>query len=285
MNKCLFVTIFIAFYCFFSNAQCYEHLEKLAFSSEILSKTMDEKEAQVVYLDTLILSTKFNNNPEIIEFNVENINEPDVYTSISFYQDFSSKQIFIPQSYERFKDDFYDGLIILSDSRNIYKKSFYKNGKKEGVEIWYKVDQSDTSVIFISEYKEGIKDGSEYWFYSNNKIEKHFQNKKGKPNGIETNYYKNGIIKSKGRNKGYFWYVRNKKSLEFGWHINDFNNWVKSQKVDSGTYIGIPEYLPHDYSKIYGGDQYPKRKGKWRFYDECGNLLEEKEYDENGFSK
>lgn len=141
----------------------------------------------------------------------------------------------------------------------------YLAGKKEGLQLDYMVDK-DTSVKAISNYRNGVQHGKEFIFFKNGLLGKESVYKKGNPNGVCKMYFESGNLKSVGRYKGALIFKRNSNTEFFRW-------FYKNQEVKE-----IPDYLPSDEIQISSGALYPKRKGKWKFYDENGKLIEEIKY-------
>lgn len=285
MNKSVIVLLFFFIPCF-SFSQDYQKLEEFAYSTGILENTFDEEKELVVYMDTLIFHTNFlEHNSKLIELKVKYTNRPEVYISLLFKRTYIEPYNFEVIDCRKYKNELLHGLVYRKNLNNTFLKSYYKEGEKEGSEFKFQAKNGDTTLIVIREFRKGKEEGWEHWFYDNGMILKSFQNKNGTQKGIEVNYYETGVIKSKGKAKGHFWFVRNKKSSEFGWHLNDFTKWVKSQELKADTYYGIPEYLPQNFFRVASGYKYSKRIGKWSFYDENGDLIMMKKYNRKGFLK
>jgi len=283
MNKIITVIIFTFSLTSFLFSQDYEKMEDIASSTEIIKKTVEENTNQKEEIDTLILTTKISGKN--IELKVEDINYPNIYYIIYYVRRYSQVNgFYMPRKFVKYIDNEINGLIVTMTYHGFIESQFRDN-QKNGYEREYLLLNKDTVLIGLKEYKDGVAEGPEFWFYDNGKLFRSFHNKKGMPEGPVVEYFQNGVVKLRGKCKGFFWYVRNKDNNQFGWHRNNFSHWVKGQKLEAGGVTGIPEYLPQNLYNVSSGYKYLKRIGKWEFYDINGNLIKQKEYNRNGYLK
>lgn len=153
-------------------------------------------------------------------------------------------------------------------NNNIVLQRFFPSGKK--------LSNPYTLIPNITDFKHNHKnmDGAYIEWYENGQqaAERYFE--KGKNTGHWIQWYKSGqinyeyyIADSKGISRSIWWYPNGNKSQEY-YYLNNGER--------HGSFLLYHENGQKRYGGLY---QNGKQVGIWRNWDEQGNLIEEKDYD------
>jgi antitoxin component YwqK of YwqJK toxin-antitoxin module len=91
-------------------------------------------------------------------------------------------------------DGLWNGVRTISEYENVFDKTMYKNGVKDGLSEKF---SKDGQLQSRENYKEGKRDGLYESYFNNTQLNWRDNYKDGKKHGLEERYYKNGQLKSK----------------------------------------------------------------------------------------
>jgi antitoxin component YwqK of YwqJK toxin-antitoxin module len=178
-------------------------------------------------------------------------------------------------SIERYVSGKYEGYCIFVNSE--FKTiTYYCNGKKNKEEIILNIVKNN--IDRIENFENGKKDGIQFYFVDG-KLRSKVLFKNGLPNGEFVLYGSNGCPIIKGKVKGYLTYKKIDK--EFLWYKNNNNKPLNVNLIENGEdyqFEGLPDYIPPSIFQVKSGYEYYIRKGKWKFFDEEGNIRFYKRY-------
>lgn len=194
-----------------------------------------------------------------------------------------------------YKDGKIDGEVLeFYANGNVYEKTYYKDGNKEGLQTSYHYNNKISTEI---NYANNELNGSYKSYYSNGNLHEIGQSLEGFYDGVWKTYYSNGIIKSdftykKGNLNGlykfydtdgklFYEYIYRKGEIIAYTFYNKDATILKEGKKKSGAFY-YEGFSPKGNKTIEGlYDISGGKSGEWKFYTNNGVLKNKGNFEEN----